>query len=134
MSLLGAGCSRCGQPYSEDGIRVLAQREEIAFVQLVCFACETQTLALVTGSTAGGEEASGLDGDEVATGRRGSTRPARREAGEHGEGTGTADAPPEPEAPPISEVDVAEMVEFLAGYEGDLQTLLRPRDGGLGRR
>jgi hypothetical protein len=59
MALLGAGCARCGRPYGAEGVRVLAQREEIAFVQLVCSACQIQTLALVTGIAA-------LERDEAA--------------------------------------------------------------------
>jgi hypothetical protein len=50
QALTGTGCARCGQAYSAQGIRVLAQREGVAFVQLVCFACQIQTLALVTGA------------------------------------------------------------------------------------
>jgi hypothetical protein len=49
LVLLGTGCARCGQPFGDEGVRVLAQRDEIAFVQFVCSTCQTQTLALVTG-------------------------------------------------------------------------------------
>ena len=72
MALLGAGCTRCGQPYAAHGVRVLAQREEIAFVQLVCFACQTQTLALVTGAPAADDDANGL-GDGLGMGGVGGT-------------------------------------------------------------
>jgi hypothetical protein len=94
MLLLGAGCTRCGRPYGAEGVVVLALREEIAFVQLACSACRVQTLALVTG----------ISGDS---------------AWAQGEG---ADA--SPERPAISEADVLEMRSFLAGYRGDLRTLL----------
>ena len=70
---------------------MLAQREGIAFVQLMCFACQTQTLALVTGAPEG----------EVK-GRRGRVEPAA-----------------------ISETDVAQMRDFLAGYEGDIGGLFK---------
>jgi hypothetical protein len=56
LALLGTGCARCGQAYPAQGIRVLAQREGIAFVQLVCFACQIQTLALVTGGPGSDED------------------------------------------------------------------------------
>jgi hypothetical protein len=95
MALLGAGCARCGQPYAAQGIRVLAQREEIAFVQLVCFACQTQTLALVTG-------ASGAAPDDQ-------DYPVE-----------SLEDAAQPEAPPISEVEVLQMRSFLASYEGDM--------------
>ena len=115
MALLGAGCTRCGQPYAAQGIRVLAQREEIAFVQLVCFACQTQTLALVTGAAAGEDETDGRRGDvrgDLPTGEGAGRRAASRGAGR-----------------PISEADVLEMRSYLAGYQGDLRGLIdRPSD------
>ena len=101
MVLLGAGCARCGRPYGAEGIHVLAQREEVAFVQLVCSACRVQTLALVTGvPTAGEEAATAPDGEAGAPDALG-----------RGE-------------PHITEADVLEMRSFLADYQGDLRTLL----------
>src|ERR1700690_265176 len=110
MALLGAGCTRCGQPYAAQGIRVLAQREEIAFVQLVCFACQTQTLALVTGAPAtegdpdgrGGDVGGALPQDEGGLGPYTS----------HGMGRA------------ISESDVLDMRSYLADYQGDLRSLV----------
>ena len=101
MVLLGAGCARCGRPYGPEGIHVLAQREEVAFVQLVCSACRAQTLALVTGVPTASEE--------------GGKAP-----------DGEADAPDAlaPGEPRITEADVLEMRSFLADYQGDLRTLL----------
>jgi hypothetical protein len=86
---------------------VLAQREEIAFVQLVCFGCQTQTLALVTRAPA-----------------------AEDDAGGHGEGV-QGDRPngndesgaPRRAGPTISEADVLEMRSYLAEYEGDVRGL-----------
>lgn len=105
MALLGAGCARCGQPYAAQGIRVLAQREEIAFVQLVCFACQTQTLALVTGASGAATEGQDFPGESLEDAAR-------------------------PEAPPISEVDVLQMRSFLTSYEGDMLGLFEAaRDG-----
>ena len=101
MVLLGAGCARCGQPYGAQGVRVLAQREDIAFVQLVCFACQIQTLALVTGVPASGDEAG---------------FPAASSDG-----------------PRITEADVLEMRSFLAGYKGDMRTLLGRNPGSRGQ-
>lgn len=113
MALLGAGCARCGQAYPEQGIRVLAQREGIAFVQLVCPTCQTQTFALVTGGPSTADEDSGADfaasaGEDLqAEGRR----------------SGRRGRPRPPESAPISEVDVLEMRDFLAGYRGDASGL-----------
>jgi hypothetical protein len=112
MALLGSGCARCGQPYAAQGIRVLAQREEIAFVQLVCFACQIQTLALVTGVPAASQAADG--GDDLA---------AAMPAGSPEDEARSVD----PSWPAISDDDVLEMHAFLAGYDGDLTGLL---DGG----
>lgn len=109
LALLGAGCAKCGQPYVASGIRVLAQREEIAFVELVCFACQTQTMALVTGGTAAAGR-SRAQGESVL--------------GEYPP-DGEDDLLPDPDAGhPLSETDVLEMRSFLAGYEGDLHGLL----------
>lgn len=110
MALLGAGCTRCGQPYAAHGISVLAQREGIAFVQLVCFACQSKTLALVTGAPTGEEDSStpgeGVVGDLLAADR--DDPEASRRAGA-----------------PIGKADVLEMHAFLAEYEGDIHGLLR---------
>jgi hypothetical protein len=117
MALLGAGCTRCGQPYAAHGIRVLAQREEIAFVQLVCYACQTQTLALVTGAPA-------TEGDAVGLGEgvRGDLLAGRRD--DDREASGRA-------RQPINEADVLEMRAYLAEYQGDVRGLFDgPADEG----
>jgi hypothetical protein len=100
---------------------VLAQRDEIAFVQLVCFACQVQTLALVTGLESiahdtGGEEADGGVGEPEAAveGVEAAARPDGKR--------------PRRERRPISEDDVLEMRSFLAGYEGDIHGLLDRSD------
>jgi hypothetical protein len=117
MALLGSGCTRCGQPYAAHGIRVLAQREEIAFVQLVCFACQTQTLALVTGAPAAEDDAGGSgDGDLWDV-------PAADRDGDPGA--------PRRHGPPITEADVLQMRAYLAEYEGDVSGLFDgPPDEG----
>jgi hypothetical protein len=114
MALLNAGCSMCGRPYAAPGIKVLAQREEIAFVQLVCFTCQTQTLALVTGVTAASEDPLEEDGGVLGTFR------PEAEAGPE-----DAEAQTLRSIPPISEADVQEMRAYLADYQGDLRSLLQ---------
>ena len=109
MALLSAGCTRCGQPYAANGISMLAQREGIAFVQLVCFACQSKTLALVTGVPTAEEDSSmpgeGVPGDLLA---------AARDDSEASHRAGC----------PIGEADVLDMHAFLAEYEGDIHGLL----------
>lgn len=99
---------------------MLAQRDEIAFVQLVCFACNIQTLALVTGLPAIQDDEEAVvsgpgDGSPAGPGRAG-----RRRKNE-----------------PISEDDVLDMRKYLADYEGDIVGLLegsdRRRGGGNDR-
>ncbi len=122
MALLGSGCARCGRPYPAEGIRVLAQRDEIAFVQLICFECQVQTLALVTGvrplAEGADDEPGGADGAAV-----GFTI------------SGGSSARPIGSRPAITDDDVLEMHAFLADYQGDMQGLLdreEPADGGTG--
>lgn len=92
---------------------MLAQREEIAFVQLICFGCQVQTLALITGVDA---LQAGPDGDAAEAGTE-----VAPSAGKNGKGKRR------PTAPTITEDDVLEMRTFLTGYEGDIRNLL---DGG----
>jgi hypothetical protein len=132
MALLGAGCTKCGQPYTASGIRVLAQRDEVAFVELVCSTCQTQTMALVTGGTGG---------------VGGSSTPNQGILGHYPSDEPDDESQPQAEvagplaADAISETDVLEMRSFLAGYGGDVHDLLGRRDdsdgnsgGGKGRR
>ncbi len=118
MALLGAGCTRCGQPYAAHDIRVLAQREGIAFVSLACFACQTQTLALVTGAPATDADGDGL-GESVL-----GDLPAGDRHDDDGAAAGSDAA--------ISELDVREMRAFLDDYHGDVSGLFEARDHGRG--
>jgi hypothetical protein len=101
---------------------VLAQREEIAFVQLVCFACQTQTLALITGAPAAEEDdglGQGILGDLLAADRPDEPADERAEADD-----------PSRFGAPVSDADVERMRAYLADYEGDLIGLFeRPGDG-----
>ena len=103
--LTGAGCTSCGAAIPADRISVLADRGDLAFVELTCPRCGSATMAVVI--TEG-------PADPVLD---------------------TASHPeldPEAEArlagrPPLGDADVREMRRFLAGWHGDLHTLL---DGG----
>ena len=109
MALLGYGCARCGCLYPADGITVLAQRDEGAFVRLVCSACQSQTLALVTGSFVGAADDEIGPAEEAVSGwRSASERRTRRRP---------------TEAPSVSEADVLAMTSFLADYHGDIRGL-----------
>ncbi len=106
---------------------MLAQREAIAFVQLDCVHCGTQTLALVTGIPLDDEDAeAALDAFEAG----------RAETLTRGRPAGFADGRGRGDDEPISNADVDEMRAFLAGYHGDLRTLVdrHERGGGAGRR
>jgi hypothetical protein len=55
--LEGALCAACRAPVDSDRLRVLAHRDDLAFVEVACRACGTWGLAFVLGPTA-----PGLDG------------------------------------------------------------------------
>jgi DNA-directed RNA polymerase subunit RPC12/RpoP len=99
--LAGADCASCGAAILEDGIAVLADRGDVAFVQLACRDCGSRTLSLVV------KDAAGL---RLDTARHPELDPATeaRLAG----------------APTLAEADVAEMRRFLDGWQGDLRSLL----------
>jgi len=95
----GAGCTVCGAKVPPDHIRILAQREDLTFVELVCRACASTTLGLV-----------------VPTGDPDS-HPVL-DLAPHGELTPAEEARAMT-AGPIDETDVAAVREFLATWSGD---------------
>ena len=99
--LAGAGCTPCGAAVPVDRIAILADRGDIAFVELDCPACGRRTMSVV-----------------VAAGH-GSPRPATAHPG-----IGQATEVHPAGARALLEGDVVEMRRFLAGWEGDLRTLL----------
>jgi hypothetical protein len=57
----GAECAACGRPVPPDATRVLAQREDLAFVELGCSACGSVSLAIRLGPISdGAPDAAGL--------------------------------------------------------------------------
>jgi len=46
----GVDCAACGQFVPTDRIRVLARRDDIAFVEIHCLACRSESLGIVIAS------------------------------------------------------------------------------------
>ncbi|HET7029875.1 MAG TPA: hypothetical protein VFI34_05155 [Candidatus Limnocylindrales bacterium] len=115
LESLGAGvdCAACGGLVPNDRIRVLARRDDIAFVEIHCPACRSESLGIVV---TGEADAALSDGDEegVAVG------PGRA----YGE-FGPDDADRFRAASPIGFADVDLVHELLA--QGGLAALV---DGG----
>jgi len=105
--LASFACAACGQAYGEAQARLIAQREELYFVDLSCPHCGSQAVAIVTIQ---------LDGDDavIETGR------VVREDGATDEGRAAA--------PPISVDDVLDMHALLSGSGSDVTALLTRRD------
>jgi hypothetical protein len=97
------GCAACGQPYGEAHIRLIAQREELYFVDLSCPHCGSQAVAIVTIQVDG--EAATIEGGELVR----AEPPA--EAG------GVA-------APAISVDDVLDAHDLLDSFSGDVHQLM----------
>lgn len=43
----GVDCAVCGRTVPVDGIRVLAQRDDLVFVELACRSCRSETLGII---------------------------------------------------------------------------------------
>ena len=103
--LTSFGCGSCGRPYRSRGIRILAQRDDLYFVDLTCRSCGAGAVAIVTIEVEGHEAL--LDAPEL--------EPATE---------GAVDA-----VEPIAPDDVLAMHEFLRDFDGDFHALFR----GTGR-
>ena len=68
LDSLGAGvdCAACGGLVPNDRIRVLARRDDIAFVEIHCPACRSESLGIVvaTDDEAGGDDRDDLTSDD----------------------------------------------------------------------
>jgi hypothetical protein len=100
--LEGTGCTSCGATIPADGIAVLADRGDVAFVELRCGACGSRTMAVVVRDE--------LTGPVVDTAPHPELDP-QTEARLAG-------------APPLGAEDVAAVARFLDGWRGDLRTLV----------
>ena len=108
----GVGCTVCASLVPADRIRILAHRDDLAFVELSCPGCGSTTLGMLQ---AAGDGSAILD---VAP--FGGLTPAD-EARRTGSG-------------PITAQDVKAARAFLAGWDGDLVGLLRRSDEPHPRR
>lgn len=107
--LTSFGCGSCGRAYQPGRIRILAQREDLFFVDLACETCGSQAVAVVTIQT----------DDAGARADAGEIQPVQLLERD--------DASSEPAGPPVSPDEVLEMHEFLSQFDGDFEALFRPR-------
>jgi hypothetical protein len=107
--LAAFSCAACGQPYGEAQVRLIAQREELYFVDLSCPHCGSQAVAIVTIQIDGEPGTSEAPGDSLVDGPQ----------------DGTVDPPRA-----ITVDDVIDIHALLRDYEGDLHQLV----DRLGRR
>ncbi len=61
----GTTCAVCEGPVPAGSIHLLARRDDLAFVQVECGACQSTTLAFVLAPPSGGAEAAPVTGDDV---------------------------------------------------------------------
>ena len=68
----GVDCAACGRIVPNDRIRVLARRDDIAFVEIHCPGCRSESLGIVIGSDHEAEDDAAGEGwshgDDVAVG------------------------------------------------------------------
>ena len=106
--LASFGCAACGQAYGQGHIRLIAQREELFFVDLSCDHCGSQAVAIVT-IQIDGDNAT-LDGGELV-----------RVDGVDPDGVR--------DGPPVSADDVIDVHDLLDDFEGDVHQLIARFDG-----
>jgi hypothetical protein len=101
--LASFGCAACGQAYGQGHIRLIAQREELYFVDLTCDHCGSQAVAIVTIQ---------VDGEAISL--------------ETGELVRALEAGPDvaPDGPPVSADDVLDAHDLLRDFEGDVHQLI----------
>ncbi len=106
--LASFGCAACGQAYGQGHIHLIAQREELFFVDLSCEHCGSQAVAIVTIQVDG--EMATLDGGELV-------RPDE------------TDADAALDGPPVSADDVLDVHQILDDFQGDVFQLIARFDG-----
>jgi predicted phage tail protein len=106
--LASFGCAACGQAYGQGHIRLIAQREELFFVDLTCAHCGSQAVAIVTIQIDG--DSATLEGGELVR-------------------VNEADPDATPDGPPVSADDVLDAHNLLDGFHGDVHQLIARFDG-----
>jgi hypothetical protein len=104
----GAACTACGATVPGARIRILAHRDDVAFVEMECPSCESTTLGLLIG-TAGADGVSLDLSSDAPSGVAGPRRMVAR---------------------PITEADVDAIRRDLAEWHGDLVGWLDALDRG----
>ncbi len=105
----GATCTACGAPVPTGRIRILARRDDLAFVELACDGCGSAALGLlVPAGSPGDAPVLDVDGDQPGTARSAAITTIR----------------------PISDADVASVRADLAAWDGDLVGWLDTLRGG----
>jgi len=67
----GVDCAACGQFVPTDGIRVLARRDDIAFVEIHCPGCRSESLGIVIASEDDAADVDTFDGADDVDGHAG---------------------------------------------------------------
>jgi hypothetical protein len=93
----GAACTACGAPVPTSEIRILARRDDVAFVELACRSCGSEALALLIAGT-------GPDAPPVLD--------LAADAGDPSDG--------EPDRTGISALDASILAAHLDAWQGDL--------------
>ena len=105
--LASFGCAACGQAYGRGHIRLIAQREELFFVDLSCEHCGSQAVAIVTIQVDG--DTAIFEGGELV--RADAANPDRP-----------------PDDPPITADDVLDAHHLLDDFQGDVHQLIARLD------
>jgi hypothetical protein len=106
--LATCACAACGQPYGESQVRLIAQREELFFVDLACPHCGSQAVAIV--SIQLDDDVALIESQRVVP----STADRRDEDGS---------------SPAISVDDVIDVHALLSTFDGDIEQLMAHLDG-----
>ncbi|MFL5755675.1 MAG: hypothetical protein ACJ77N_05175 [Chloroflexota bacterium] len=113
-ALGGVGCTACGAAVDADRILVLAERDDLVFIEVRCGSCGSETLGLVV---------LGLDDDGATNASLDVALPGEWGPGDEARLASSA---------PLDATDVERMHAFLAGYRGDLRSLIEPPANGRG--
>jgi hypothetical protein len=102
--LTSFSCSSCGRAYRSSHIRVVAQRDELFFVDLSCRRCGAESLAIVT-----------VESDDPDM--------PRLDVGDLMDAAAVLSEAPETDEPAVSVDDLLAMHDFLGRFDGDFQGL-----------